>query len=152
AVPMYWRAYAATVLQGRMQRSALAVIRRALTRVLRRVGPRRVRATPARGAADVALFGLLTALRVAFVMRVKKSPKVCIAGVWRTLHTVRFVGHTRRRALGRLRDCAGHPHLLWITMRRKRDTQGKWGLWYVVANRPSAAPQAVAAYAHRPGC
>jgi len=38
-VPIYWRAYAATVLKGRMQRYELAVIRRALTRVIRMVGP-----------------------------------------------------------------------------------------------------------------
>jgi hypothetical protein len=73
--------------------------------------------TADRGFADVALFGLLTELRVAFVIRVKNSTQVCLAGVWRL-----------------------------------RDAQGKWGLWYVVANRPYAAAQAVAEYAHRPGC
>jgi hypothetical protein len=152
AVPIYWRAYAATVLKGRMQRYELAVIRRALTRVIRKVGARRVRVTADRGFANVALFDLLTELRVAFVIRVKKSTKVCIAGVWRKLHTVRFVGNTRRRALGRMLYCAGNPQPLWITMSRKRDAQGKWDLWYLVANRPYAAEQAVAEYAHRPGC
>jgi hypothetical protein len=152
AVPIYWRAYAATVLKGRMQRYELAVIRRALTRVIRKVGPRRVRVTADRGFADVALFKLLTELRVAFVIRVKKSTKVCIAGVWCKLQTLRFVGNTRRRALGRLLYCAGSPQPLWITMSRQRDAQGKWGLWYLVANRPYAAAKAVAEYAHRPGC
>jgi Transposase DDE domain len=152
AVPIYWRAYAVTVLKGRMQRYELAVLRRALTRVICKVGPRRVRVTADRGFADVALFALLTELRVAFVIRVKKSTKVCIAGVWRKLNTLRFAGNTRRRALGRLLYCAGNPRPLWITMSRKRDAQGKWGLWYVVANRPYAAEQAVAEFAHRPGC
>jgi hypothetical protein len=152
AVPIYWRAYAATVLKGRMQRYELAVIRRALTRVIHKVGPRRARVTADRGFADVALFRLLTELRVAFVIRVKKSTKVCIAGVWRKLNTVRFVGNTRRRALGRLLYCAGNPHPLWLTMSRKRDAQGKWGMWYLVTNRPYAAEKAVAEYAHRPGC
>src|SRR5918994_5157930 len=32
AVPLYWRAYAATVLKGRMRRYEMAVIRRAITR------------------------------------------------------------------------------------------------------------------------
>jgi uncharacterized membrane protein len=152
AVPIYWRASAATVLKGRMQRYELAVIRRALTRVIRKVGPRRARVTADRGFADVALFRLLTELRVAFVIRVKKSTKVCIAGVWRKLNTVRFVGNTRRRALGRLLYCAGNPQPLWLTMSRKRDAQGKWGMWYLVTNRPYAAEKAVAEYAHRPGC
>jgi hypothetical protein len=152
AVPIYWRAYAATVLKGRMQRYELAVIRRALTRVIRQVGPRRVRVTADRGFADVALFRLLTELRVAFVIRVKKSTKVYIAGGWRKLNTLRFRGNTRRRALGRLLYCARSPQPLWVTMSRKRDAQGKWGLWYLVTNRPYTAEQAVAEYARRPGC
>src|SRR5262249_15883561 len=64
AVPIYWRAYDATVLKGRMQRYELAVMRRAVTRVIRKVGRRRVRVTADRGFADVALFTLLTELRV----------------------------------------------------------------------------------------
>ena len=152
AVPIYWRAYEAAVLKGRMKRYELAVIRRAVTRVVRMVGRRRVRVTADRGFADVALFTLLTALGVAFVIRVKKSTKICIAGRWQQLHTLRFPGNTRRRPLGRLLYGAGDPQPLWVTMSRKRDRQGKWGIWYVVANRPYAAEQAVAEYARRPGC
>jgi len=80
-----------------------------------------VRVTADRGFADIALFTLLTELRVAFVIRVQKSTKVCIAGVWGKLQTLRFVGNTRRRALGRLLYCAGSLHPLWITMSRQRD-------------------------------
>ena len=152
AVPIYWRAYGAAVLKGRMQRYELAVIRRAVTRVIRKVGRRRVRVTADRGFADVALFTLLTDLKVAFVIRVKKSTKICIAGVWRPLDTLRFAGNTRRRQLGHLLYCASNPQPLWGTMSRKRDAHGKWGLWYLVANRPYTAEQAVAEYAHRPGC
>lgn len=152
AVPIYWRAYDATVLKGRMKRYELAVIRRAVTRIIRKVGRRRVRVTADRGFADVALFTLLTDLRVAFVIRVKKSTKICIAGVWRRLDTRRFAGNTRRRPLGRLLYCAGNPQPLWVTMSRKRDRHGKWGIWYLVTNRPYTAEQAVAEYTHRPGC
>jgi hypothetical protein len=119
-----------------MQRSALTVLRRALPRVIRQGGPRRLRVTADRGCAAVALCGLLTALRGAGVMRVKKSPKGCSAGVWRPLHTVRFVGKTRRGALGRLRYCAGKPPPLWSTRRRKREAQGQWDLWSLGTNRP----------------
>jgi hypothetical protein len=152
AVPISWRAYDAAVLKGRLKRYELVVIRRAVTRVIQKVGRRRVRVTADRGFADVALFTLLTALGVAFVIRVKKSTKIWIAGVWRKLHTLRFVGNTRQRTLGHRLYGAGHPHPLWVTMRRKRDAQGKWGLWYVVAHRPYAAAHAVAEYARRPGC
>jgi hypothetical protein len=55
-----------------------------------------VRVTADRGFADVALFTRLTDLRVACVIRVKKRTKIYIAGVWRTLDTLRFAGNTRR--------------------------------------------------------
>ena len=152
AVPIYGRAYDATGLKGRRKRYELAVVRRAVTRVIRKVGRRRVRVTADRGCADVALFTLLTDVRVAFVIRVKKSTKICRAGVWQRLDTLRFAGKTRRRGLGRLLYGAGNPQPLWGTRSRKRDRQGKWGLWYVVATRPYPAAHAVAEYAHRPGC
>src|SRR5215471_8355046 len=152
AVPIYWRAYAAAVLKGRMQRYELAVIRRAVTRVLRKVGPRRLRVTADRGFADIALFTLLMELRVAFLIRVKKSTKVCVDGTWRKLSTLGFVGNTRRLALGRLLYCAHAPQALWLTMSRARDKQGQWGLWYLVSNRPYTAQKAVGEYGRRPGC
>src|SRR5919204_5305375 len=58
AVPIYWRAYDAAVLKGRMKRYELAVIRRAVTRVIRKVGRRRVRVVADRGVAAVAPFSL----------------------------------------------------------------------------------------------
>jgi hypothetical protein len=152
AVPIYWRAYDAAVLKGRMKRYELAVIRRAVTRVIRKVGCRRVRVTADRGFADVALFSLLTELGVAFVLRVQQSTKVQIDGTWHRLSTLRFPGNTRRRALGRVPYCARSPQPLWVTMSRKRDAAGKWSCWYLVANRPYTASQAVAEYRHRPGC
>ena len=152
AIPIYWRAYDAAVLKGRMQRYELAVIRRAVTRVLRKVGARRVRVTADRGFADVALFSLLAELGVAFIIRVKGSTKVWLDGTWQQLSTLRFPGNTCRRALGRLDYCARSPQALWVTMSRKRDAHGKWGIWYLVANRPYAAAQAVAEYARRSGC
>jgi hypothetical protein len=101
AIPIYWRAYDEAVLKGRMQRYELAVIRRAVTHMLRKVGARRVRVTADRGFADVALFNLLTGLGVAFVIRVKCSTKICIEGRWQKLSALRFPDNTRRRALGR---------------------------------------------------
>jgi hypothetical protein len=100
AVPISWRADAATVLKGRMQRYDLAGVRRAVTRVIRKSGHRRGRVTADRGCAAVAVFTVLPTLRVAFVIRVNKSTKLCLAGVWRPLDTLSFVGNTRRRALG----------------------------------------------------
>jgi hypothetical protein len=152
AIPISWRAYDAAVLKGRMKRYEHAVIRRAITRVIRKVGRRRVRVVADRGFADVALFALLSELRVAFVIRVKKSTKVSIEGVWTKLSTLRFAGNTRRRSLGRLLYGEQTPQALWVTMSRARDAYGKWGLWYLVAHRPYPAEQAATEYARRPGC
>ena len=58
AVPIYWRAYEASVLKGRMKRYEHALIRRAVTRVLRKAGRHRMRVTSDRDFADVALFTL----------------------------------------------------------------------------------------------
>jgi hypothetical protein len=151
AVPMYWRAYDATVLTGRMQRYALAVMRRAVTRVLRQGGRRRVRLPAARGCAEVARFTLLTDVGVAFVSRVKKSTQLCLAGGWHTLDPVCCAGNPRRRPLGQVLYGAGHPQSLWVPMRRTRDRQGQWGRWALVATRPYTAAQAVAEDARQPG-
>jgi hypothetical protein len=127
AVPIYWRAYDAAVLKGRMKRYEQAVLRRAITRGIHKVGRRRVRVVADRGFADVALFTLLAEVGVAFGIRVKRSTQVQIDGRWQQLSTRRFPGNTRRGALGRLLYCARSPRGLWVTMSRKRDVQGKWG-------------------------
>ena len=75
AVPIYWRAYDAGVLKGRLRRYEIAVIRRAITRVPRVTGERRVIVTADRGFADVALVDVLTALGVEFILRVKGRSK-----------------------------------------------------------------------------
>src|SRR2546422_11270383 len=92
ALPIYWRAYNATVLKGRMRRYEMAVIRRALTRVQQVIGHRRLIVTADRGFADVALVDGLSELGVEFIIRVKGSTKVWCQGHWRNLHTLGFEG------------------------------------------------------------
>lgn len=152
AVPIYWRAYDATVLKGRMRRYETAVIRRAMTRVQQALGPRRVLVTADRGFADVALVDVLTALGVEFLIRVKGSTKVCVQGRWRQLHTLSFAGNARQRNLGRVAYCASTPHRLWVTRSRARDRHGKWGIWSLISNRPHRAKAAAAEYGRRFGC
>ena len=152
AVPIYWRAYDASVLKGRMKRYELAVIRRALSRVVQAVGKRRVWVTADRGFADVALFELLKELGVAFIVRVKRRTMVCLDGIWRHLSTLRFAGNSRHRSFGHLLYCRRDPHAVWLTMSRARDKQGKWGIWYLASNRPLSAAKAAAEYSQRSGC
>jgi len=152
AVPIYWRAYDATVLKGRMRRYETAVIRRALTRVQRAIGQRGVIVTADRGFADVALVDGLTELGVEFVIRVKGSTKVSFQGQWCKLNTLSFAGNARQRNLGRLAYCERAPHHLWMTMSRARDRNGQWDTWYLIANRFRRAQATAAEYARRFGC
>ena len=152
AVPVYWRAYAATVLKGRMKRYEQAVIRRAVTRVQRVIGRRRLIVTADRGFADVALVEVLTELGVEFIIRVKGSTKVWVHGHWGKLTTLRFVGNARQRNLGRLAYCESAPHQLWVTLSRARHRKDHWDIWYLISNRARRAKATAAEYARRFGC
>jgi hypothetical protein len=152
AVPIYWRAYDATVLKGRMRRYETAVLRRAITRVQATIGWRRLIVTADRGFADVALVDVLNELGVEFIIRVKGSTKVCVQGQWRALHTVPFVGNARQRNVGRVAYCESLPHRLWVTLSRVRTATGPWEVWYLIANRPRRAQVTAAEYARRFGC
>ena len=152
AVPIYWRAYDAAVLKGRMRRYELAVIRRVVTRVQGEIGSRRLLVTADRGFADVALVDVLTELGVEFIIRVKGSTKVCFQGQWRNLHTLHFVGNAHHRNLGRPAYCESAPHRLWVTMSRTRDAKGQWEVWYLISNRFRRAQATAAEYARRFGC
>ena len=152
-VPIYWRAYDATVLKGRMRRYEIAVIRRVVTRVRRAIGgQRRVLLTADRGFADVALVDVLEELRVGFILRVKGTTKVDWQGRWRALHTIPFVSNARQRNLGRIAYCASLPHRLWVTLSRVRNAKGDWEIWYLISNRARRARATAAEYARRFGC
>jgi len=152
AVPIYWRAYDATVLKGRMRRYETAVIRRVITRVQQAIGRRCLIVTADRGFADVALVDVLTELGVEFIMRVKGTTQVCVQGQWRHLHTLPFVGNTRQRHGGRLAYCESAPHRLWVTLSRARNAKGKGEIWYLISPRPRRAQATAAEYARRFGC
>jgi hypothetical protein len=152
AVPLYWRAYDATVLKGRMRRYETAVIRRTITRVQREIGRRRLIVTADRGFADVALVDVLTELGVEFIIRVKGSTKIYFQGQWRNLHTLHFMGNARQRNLGHRAYCESVPHRLWVTMSRARARNGQWETWYLISNRPRRAQATAAEYTRRFGC
>ncbi len=122
-------------MKGRRTRSEKAVIRRALTRVQREIGPGRLIVTAERGFAEVALVAVLTEVGVEFVIRVKGTTKVSCQGQWCNLKTRRFVGNARQRTLGRLAYCESAPQRLWVTRSRARDRKGQGETWYLIANR-----------------
>jgi hypothetical protein len=152
ALPIYWRAYAATVLKGRMRRYECAVIKRVISRLTKRMGSRRVRVTADRGFADVDLAQLLEDLQVAYIIRVKNSTKIFFRSQWRNLKKLRFEGNARGRNFGRRYYCQRSPHQLFVSMSRARNQQGKWEVWYLISNRPYSAKQAANEYSRRFGC
>ena len=139
-------------MKGRRRRYETAVIRRAITRVQREIGQRRLMVTADRGFAAVTLVDVLTALGVEFILRVKGTTKVCVQGQWRKLTTLGFAGNTRRRTLGRLAYCESAPHRLWVTLSRARDAKGQWAVWYLLSNRFRRAQGTTQEYARRFGC
>ena len=152
AVPIYWRAYDASSLKGRMKRYELAVIRRGVGRVVQAVGKRRVMITADRGFADVALFSLLNELGITFIMRVKAGTHVYFQGKWCQLGQRTFRRHEHHRSFGALPYCERCPHLLWVSKSRARDRNGNWGIGHLVANRPYGACTAAQEYGRRFGC
>jgi uncharacterized protein (DUF1778 family) len=152
AVPIYWRAYSALALKGRMRRYEMAVIKRVINRLRQVAGRRRLILTADRWFADVDLAQLLEKLQVDYVIRVKCSTKVWLAKQWRNLQELRFVGSSRGRNLGRLWYCQSNPHRLYVTMTRARNEDGQWEIWYLMSNRFERAAQAANEYARRFGC
>src|SRR6266436_3265455 len=98
-----------------MKRYELAVIRRAVGRVARAVGSRRIIVTADRGCADVALFTLLNQLGVTFIIRVQAGTHVAFQGKWRKLGPLRFRGNERHRSFGALPYCESCPQRLLVS-------------------------------------
>jgi hypothetical protein len=92
-----------------MKRDARAVIRRAVGRVARAVGQRRVIVTAARGWADVALFPFLSQWGVTCIIRVKAGTHVACQGPWHQLGPWWFRGHERHRSFGALPSWESWP-------------------------------------------
>lgn len=152
AIPIFWRAYQASVLKGPMQRYELSVIQRVLTRLSHVINLKRIVITADRGFADVALIDLFEAWDVAFILRVKGSTKVKKDGQWQRLNHLRFWGNTRRQRLGHLEYCESSPHRLWVSHNRVRNEQGQWDIWYLVSNRAYRVGEAVTEYGRRFRC
>lgn len=152
AVPVYWRAYDQAVLKGRMRRYEIAVLKRVLGRVRRRIGRRRLRVTADRGFADVKLCDLLEMFETIYIIRVKSSTKVYLGGAWRQLQSLRFISNARQRNVGRVSYCASSPHTLWVGMSRARNAAGEWEVWYLLSNQVARAGQMASEYARRFGC
>lgn len=151
-VPIYWRAYDASVLKGRMKRYEIAVIRRAISRVAQAVGKRRVIVTADRGFADVGLFRLLSQLGIRFIIRVKSGTNVYFQNHWIHLGQIKFRGNEHHRSFGSLLYCESCPQHLWVSKSRARDAKGKWGIWHLVSNHPYDAKAASNEYGRRFGC
>ncbi len=152
AVPIYWRAYDQQVLKGRMRRYEMAVLKRVLRKVRRVIGRRRLRVTADRGFADVELCDLLEVFDSIYVIRAKSSTKVYLDGAWQQLQTVRFVGNSRHRNLGRVRYCESSPRALWVGLSRLRNEQGQFEIWYLLSNHEQRAGAMTREYGRRFGC
>jgi len=152
AVPIYWRASAASLLKGRLRRYEMAVIKRVIKVCKQRLRGRRLLVTADRGFADVELAQRFEESGVAYIIRVKSSAKIYWQGEWRQRQSVGFQGKARQRNLGRVWYCESKPERLFVSLSRARNRAGKWAVWYLLSNRWHRAQQASAEYARRFGC
>ena len=152
ALPIFWQAYAQSVLKGRMKRYELAVIKRAFKLIFTHINAGRLRLTADRGFPDDDLFALLADWKINFIIRVKGNVKVWRDGQWRKLNTIRFQGNAQRRNLGRLYYCEKSPRRLWITMSRARNKTGKLETWHLVSNLNLRAAAMAQEYGYRFCC
>lgn len=154
ALPIFWRAYEAKVLKGRMKVYEMAIIKRVLRRVRGKIGRRRLIVTADRGFADVELCDVLNSFGVEYVLRTTASTKVWVNddGEWQQLQHLSFVTNARRRNLGHVQYCQSSPRWQWVSMSRIRNDQGQWEVWYLISNRWRNAAQMAGEYARRFGC
>ena len=152
-ISIFWRAYAASVLKGRMKVYEMAILKRVLDRVRGKIGRRRLIVTADRGFADVGLCEVLDSYRVEYIIRTKCTTKVLVEGEWRQLQTISFITNSRRRNLGQVHYCESAPHTLWVSLSRIKNTEeNKWEVWYLMSNRKQSAAQMAGEYARRFGC
>ncbi len=95
AVPIYWPAYPERALKGRMRIYEMALLKRVLTRLGRRISLRRLRVTADRGFADVELMDLLDSQAIFYVIRARASTKIFVQGEWQQLQTLDIIGNRR---------------------------------------------------------
>lgn len=152
ALPLYWRAYHDADLKARMSLYEREFVRVLFFEVLAGVVRRRFILTADRWFADVDLLDLLDESGVSYVIRTKSNYKVRVDTQWRRLDSLRWRGNPRRRAWGRVWYCEGDPRHLFLAQARARDAKGRWGVWYLLSNRPLSALRMTTEYALRFTC
>lgn len=152
AMPLFWQAYEQTALKNHRSGYERDFVRLLVGEVLAGIARRRLLITADRAFADVDLMDVFKQLRVGFVIRTKGNIKVYYNQQWQKLNQLRLPRNQRRRSLGRLRYCQCDPRRLYVTQSRKRDRKGKWGIWYLVSNRPMTAEQTTYEYGRRFSC
>lgn len=152
AIPLFWRAYAASELKERMTLYEQEFLRLLFNEVLAGMARRRFILTADRWFADVELLDLLNELGISYVIRTKASYKVLIAGKWRKLSSLHWSGNQRRRAWGRVWYTETDPRRVYLAQARARDAKGNWGVWHLLSNRPLSALGMSREYALRFTC
>lgn len=152
AVPLVWKAYAGSELKGRTHEYEREMLRVLINTVFKDLDRERILITADRGFGDVETIDELERQRVAFILRAKGCVKVEVNGAWRKLKTLSFRRNERHRSWGRVSYCARSPRTVWLTHARQRDRTGRWGIWFLIANRRFRATTATREYARRFGC
>jgi hypothetical protein len=152
ALPLYWRSYQGAELKARMSLYEREFVRALFNELLKGLARRRFILTADRWFADVDLLDLLEELGVSYVIRTKSNYKVRVDRRWRRLDSLGWRGNQRRRAWGRVWYTETDPRRVYLAQARARDAKGKWGIWYLLSNRPLSAVRMSREYARRFTC
>jgi hypothetical protein len=152
ALPLYWRSYHDAELKARMSLYEREFVRALFVEVLAGVARHRLILTADRWFADVDLLDLLDEMGVSYVIRTKSNYHVRVDDRWRRLDSLGWRGNQRRRAWGRVWYCEGDPRRVYLCQARARDAKGRWGIWYLLSNRPLSAVRMSHEYARRFTC
>jgi hypothetical protein len=95
---------------------------------------------------------VLDELGLSYVIRTKSSYRVRVGGQWRRFDSLKWRKNQRRRAWGRIWYCEGDPRHLFLAQARRRDKQGRWGIWHRLKNRHLSAHVMAHEHARRFTC
>lgn len=152
AVPLYWRAYPARVLKGRMKSFEVALMKRVLTCIRQQIGTARLIVTADRAFAAEELSAVFDEFAVKYVIRSNVTTKVQVDGEWVQLQQLAFTTNARHRSLGRVGYCESAPRPQWVSLSRIKNEQGQWEVWYLISNFWQRAQEMASEYARRFGC
>ena len=152
AIPIFWRGYEESRLQGKMKLIERAMLKRVLKRLKKVVGKRRIILTADSGFACVETFRLLKREKIAFVIRVKCNTLIRLKGEWKSLKSIELKADGEKQKISQVRYCKSDEERLEMAVSCVKATDEAGDRWYLVSNMKWSAKKMVDEYRRRFWC